>query len=149
MKRIINGRTYNTDTATKVARWEFKDEEDYDTVATLYQNRGGAFFTVYEWTVTHTDDWGARAESKVSFEAVSPSTLEHILRHTDDIEILNEDILEPPPEAEADERATSTVYLRLPPSLKDRAEDLAKGAGLSLNSWAIRCLERCAHPSAQ
>ena len=35
MKRVIDGKSYNTDTATIVAKWEYKDQDDYDTEATL------------------------------------------------------------------------------------------------------------------
>jgi hypothetical protein len=43
MKRIIDGVTYNTDTATRLARstWEQAGNE---VTGILYQTRGGAFF---------------------------------------------------------------------------------------------------------
>jgi predicted HicB family RNase H-like nuclease len=38
----------------------------------------------------------------------------------------------------------ATIYGRVPRSLKDRLEAKAKGEGVSLNTWVMRCVERCA-----
>jgi predicted HicB family RNase H-like nuclease len=37
----------------------------------------------------------------------------------------------------------ATIYLRVPRTLKDWIEAKAKEAKVSLNSWVIRCVERC------
>jgi hypothetical protein len=44
-KRIIDGNTYNTETATQIEGWD-TTEEDYPVThgQHLYQNRFGAFF---------------------------------------------------------------------------------------------------------
>jgi hypothetical protein len=47
MKRIVEGMTYNTDTATLLAWTERKKEREE-----LYQTRGGAFFQVRRPPVT-------------------------------------------------------------------------------------------------
>jgi HicB family len=57
---------------------------------------------------------------------------------------LNDGILDEPPEAAAEESPGSTLYIRVPTSLKNRIEALAKEADLSLNAWTMRCVERCA-----
>jgi predicted HicB family RNase H-like nuclease len=36
----------------------------------------------------------------------------------------------------------ATLYLLLPPTLKDRIVATAKKAGVALNEWVVRCLER-------
>ncbi len=135
MKRIIDGVTYNTDTATAVARWEYEDENGYDTDAVLYQTRGGAFFIVNTWD---TED-----KSKVYFEAVSRDFVTKLVERTDNLTILNDEVLADPPEATAEQSPGATLYLRVPSSLKDQAESAAKSDGISVNAWAMRCIERC------
>ena len=51
MKRIIDGVTYNTETATKLAQAEWTNALDEDEiVGILYQTRGGAYFVHHEIT---------------------------------------------------------------------------------------------------
>jgi hypothetical protein len=137
MKRVIEGVTYNTDTATVVARWEYKDQDDYNTDATLYRTRGGAFFIVHEWTVDERE--------KVYFEASTREQVQRLVERTDNLAILDEDILADPPEAAEEASPSATLYVRLPTALKDRLDVLAKNDGLSVNAWAMRCVERCAN----
>ena len=44
MKRIVDGKTYNTDTATKIAGARIESGDEDFTNLTLYVTRGGAFF---------------------------------------------------------------------------------------------------------
>ena len=37
---------------------------------------------------------------------------------------------------------TATIYVRVPSTLKSIVEDAAKAKGMSVNSYAIRCLEQ-------
>ena len=116
MKRIIEGATYNTDTATLVAEGAYEDEQRGVTSNTsLYQNKAGVFFTV---------------------EAAATKTCEQlgltILRDFGDL----------PPEAEAGE-ASATVYVRAPPSLKAALEARAAHEKVSLNVLMLRCAEEC------
>jgi predicted HicB family RNase H-like nuclease len=138
MKRIIDGQAYNTDTATAVARYEYVDEKEYDTEATLYVTRGGAFFIVHKWAVD--DQW------KYHFEAVSRGEVERLVERTDNLEIIDEEALAPPPEASEEVEPGATIYVRLPASLKKRVDEAAKAEGVSVNVFAMRCLERCAAP---
>lgn len=46
-KRIIDGKTYNTETATQLAGWD-DDEGPFEGGRYLYQTRFGAFF-LYVW----------------------------------------------------------------------------------------------------
>ena len=140
MKRVIDGVTYNTDTATKVATWEYEDDNHYDTVATLYQTRGGAFFAVHVWEVPDSNDI---PRSKVYFEAMSRDELQRMVERGDNLTILNSGILEEPPEAEAEEAPGATLYIRVPTSLKDKIEAAAGDEKLSINAWAMRCMESC------
>jgi hypothetical protein len=60
-----------------------------------------------------------------------------------EVELLN-DVFGEPPEAAAEEAPGATLYVRMPASLKDRAEEQARDEGVSLNTWTMRCVERCA-----
>lgn len=135
MKRIIDGVTYNTDTATAVARWEYKGEDDLDTDAILYQTRGGAFFIVHTWQTG--------GKEKVYFEAITRDGVQRLVERTDNLIILNDEILSDPPEASEEQSPGATLYLRVPSSLKEQAEASAKSDRVSVNVWAMRCMERC------
>jgi hypothetical protein len=52
----------------------------------------------------------------------------------------------PPIRAEGDEGGTSRINLRLPDSLKLRAEGAADKEGLSLNSWIVRAVAGALEP---
>jgi hypothetical protein len=135
MKRIIEGVTYNTDTATAVAQWEYDDQDGYTTDAKLYQTRGGAFFIVHKWDVDE--------KSKVYFESCSRETVLRLVERTDNLTILNEEVLQPPAEAVEETAPAATLYIRVPAALKSRVDALASEEGTSANAWAMRCLERC------
>jgi hypothetical protein len=53
------------------------------------------------------------------------------------------DVFADPPEAAAEDAPGATLYIRVPASLKDRADRLARDEEVSLNAWAMRCVERC------
>jgi len=145
VKRVIEGRTYNTDTSTRVARYEYEDDKGYDTEATVYQNRGGAFFIVHSWQELHPrGDQRTDMIEKYLFEASSREQIERMIARGQTMEIIDENALTVPPEAEEEEEPATTAYLRLPPALKNRIEAAAKKDRLSLNAWAIRCFETCA-----
>ena len=59
MKRIINGVSFNTETSTEIAKYEFDDVdggEQRTGFETLCQTRGGAFFThSYQRMVTQDE----------------------------------------------------------------------------------------------
>src|SRR5262249_10476663 len=46
-------------------------------------------------------------------------------------------------EAEAEAEPSATIYLRVPTVLKQRVDQAAAGAKLSVNAWAMKCMERC------
>ena len=49
MKKIINGKTYNTETAKKLANWDNEIYGSFDSIEeTLYQKRTGEFFLAGE-----------------------------------------------------------------------------------------------------
>jgi HicB family len=133
-KRIIDGKTYNTETATQVGG-ATTDVGPYEIGLYLYQNRLGAFF---EYTFQEGDP-------ETDYEKIAPLTPEqasawlekHLSWRPDLIEALFGEM----PEAGAGE---SKYTLRMPDSLKDRLAARAKANGQSLNAWIVRCLESCA-----
>jgi len=151
LKRIINGKTYNTHTSTLIARYEYVDDKGYDTTANIFQNRSGAFFIAHEWSEETEKGWNdienEKSEKKVMkyyFEASSREEITQLIARQDNFEILDERALTAPPEAEEEAEPAATAYLRLPIALKNRVEAAARKDGLSLNAWAIRCFENCA-----
>jgi hypothetical protein len=139
MKRIIDGKTYNTDTATRVARYEYEDDNGYDTLATVYITKGGAFFVVHVWEICEND---IDKITKQYFEAISRDELDRLVLRQN-IEIIDESVLQPPPEAVDEVEPAATIYVRVPAPLKKRVDEAATGAKLSANAWVMRCLENC------
>ena len=136
MKRIIEGRTYNTETATKVAR----GTEDGtrlgrdDHVETLYLTRGRVFFV--HAPDPDTEDY--------AIEAMSRDKAQDWLANFDDVDVYT-DALDLPPEAEADQegKPEATIYLRVPENLRRKIGEAAAKKDQSMNAWAMRCLEEC------
>ena len=135
-KRIIGGKTYNTETATQiVGREDDNDDMPFDSGAYLYQSRFGAFFLYSYLDGTGEDD----------YEKIQPFTPEqarewlekHYSYRVDLIETLFGEM----PEAGSGE---IKYTLRMPESLRDRLAARAKANEQSLNAWIIRCLETCA-----
>ena len=131
MKRIMDGKTYNTDTATRVAlggpEWSEASWE-------LYQTRHGAFFMV------STDHDGASQTLRPLEDAEAQAFME---KHANN---LVEQVFGPFPEAGAAEKR---LTIRIPGNLADRIEAAAKNKGLSLNSYAMRCFEIYANTDDQ
>jgi hypothetical protein len=124
MKQTIDCVAYNTETATPVAHRVhiYEVPAGQKEVQTIYQTRSGALF---EHHVI------ALKDSK-PLEIIKPCTHASLKRCiTEGWTIL--------PGAGAKAEVSTTLYLRLPKSLKARkAAD-----GQSANTWAMRCLERC------
>lgn len=144
VKRIIDGATYNTETATLIASGASEDDRlGTATDHELYQNRAGIFFAIEEVTKEYKDrddEWQERTTSEwyVVGDAVKARNWCERNRLT-----IHRDIDDMPPEAELDTEKLSTIYLRLPPVLKKALDDAAQADKASTNTWAMRCLEKC------
>lgn len=137
MKRIIDGKTYNTETATRVGG---ASEDPYHPgeFDLLYQTRHGAFFRHYGGMTNQGDD----------FEVLKPATPEEAKAWLEGHDLVDEiEALfgEQPEAGEAESRIT----VRIPDSLKARIEGLAAANKQSLNAWIMRCLETCASAQTQ
>lgn len=125
MKRIIDGLTYNTDTATEV----FSEGSDYSSAWWgIYQTRHGAFFKVV------VDHDGETATFTPLSDADAQTLLEKRANH------LVEQYFGPFPEVGAAERR---LTIRVPANLAERVGNAASAKGLSLNAYAMRCFEQC------
>ena len=137
MKRPVDGVTYDTNTATLLAESEYQvdwNNREYPTLGQLYQTKGGAFFIVEYITIGQNDD--GEDIHKIRFLKCSEDGA-RLWINTGNVEVhLN-------PFEEVSEETTGTVYVRMPAALKRRIEAAAEADGLSTNSWAMRCFEKC------
>ncbi|MHC2086616.1 toxin-antitoxin system HicB family antitoxin [Methylobacterium sp. CM6244] len=133
-KRIIDGKTYNTETATLI---EGRDEVDNAWIQGnyLYQTRFGAFFN-YRYLS------GADEHDHETIEPFTPDQANAWLEKNYSYQPeLIEKLFGEMPEAGSGE---VKYTLRMPESLRNKLSDKASTNKQSLNAWIIRCLERCA-----
>jgi hypothetical protein len=129
-KRIIDGKTYNTETATQIVGSSGDNGFSYRG-SYLYQTRFGAFFLYW------FDDGEGEGISPWSPEQAREWLVKNYSYRTDIIESLFGKM----PEAGSGE---SKFTLRMPDSLRERLAERAKSNNQSLNAWIVRCLESCA-----
>lgn len=153
-KRIINGQTYNTDTATLIARAETNfishsdERQGAHTEVKVYQTRGGAFF-LYTFSEAPRKDRNGNEQLVVVDNVFEPMTREEVEEWVKNegyynyhIELLSPTFGEPP-EAAGEAVPAASLYIRVPTSLKVRIEEAAEADKLSVNAWAMRCMEAC------
>lgn len=130
-KRIINGKSYNTETSTLVHEVSGREESNYDG---LYQTKHGAFFL---W-------WYDVAREASGIKPMSDDEAQKWLERLDVPAALLEQYFGDFPEAGASE---SRITLRLPGNLYKRVSASAAAANLSLNTYLMRLLERSESPN--
>jgi hypothetical protein len=127
-KRIIDGRTYNTETATHLGHYdpaEFPYEED------LFKTRHGAYFL---WKFNATSD------PEEEIEPLTPERAQTWMERYCTPEMVESEFGEMPEAGDPEARIT----LRIPDTLHKRITALAEAQKQSLNAWILRCVERCA-----
>ncbi len=133
-KRIIDGKTYNTETATEHAGWSWDDGPREEGIY-LFQTRFGAFF---EYSFLH----GAQEDDHETIKPLTPAEAQKWLEEkTSWNPELIEALFGEMPEAGSGE---VKFTLRMPESLRNRLSERAAANKQSLNAWMIRCLESCA-----
>jgi hypothetical protein len=140
MKRIMNGKTYDTDIATLVAENTQHDNRGQAVRTALYQANDGVFFAVDEIEREHRNngDWHARLSYEWEVVGDAGDALRFCEKRCLTIFQNIEDVL---PEASFDQSA-STMSVQLPSSLRSVMMAESKKQNLSLNAFALRCVER-------
>jgi hypothetical protein len=146
MKRIYDGKTYNTDTSEKIAQMESEEavfqSDPIEWEDTLFQTRGGAFFVVQKKTWTDRDKKGELGRrEKFMFQPMTETEAHDFIMRVGAQVFHNP--FEDPPEAENDEERGATVFVRTSTDFKHRIDRAAEKAGLSTNAWALRCFKNC------
>ena len=134
MKRIIGGKTYNTETATCVAK-AYQHPMDDAHFSELYQTRHGAYFTHYGDLSLGADDYGF-----LEIRPLSPAEAQAWMERNASTDLIEAHFGEQPEAGESESRLT----VRIPDKLKERVEALAAANKQSVNAWIMRCLESCA-----
>jgi len=135
-KRIIDGKTYNTETATKLAAEAFPPQQYAAEFDELYQTRHGAYFR-------HHGDWGATdhvGELMVMIDPLTAPDAQKWMEKHGFFLLIEKHFGKQPEAGEAESRIT----LRIPDVLKNQIENLALKNKQSLNAWIMRCVENCA-----
>lgn len=140
MKRIINGKTYDTDIATLVAENTQHDNRGQTVGTTLYQANDGVFFAVdeIEREHRHNGDWHAR--KSYEWEVVGDAGDARRFCEKRGLTIFEniDDVL---PEASFDQFA-GNISVQLPSSLRHMMMAESKKQNLSLSAFTLRCVER-------
>lgn len=135
MKKIINGRQYNTDTATKLGGWSspgsYSDFNHYEE--TLYQKRTGEFFLFGEgganskYAVSQgMNSWSGGCEIiPLSWEAAQKWAEEHL--SADEYESIFG------PVSEDDSRTVVTMTMSV--ASLEKAKRAAAKAGMTLSAY--------------
>jgi hypothetical protein len=135
MKRIIKGKTYNTETATQVCGWNGWDKDphcSFEHGASLYQTRYGAYFL-------HA--YHLFADEKGFLTPFTPQEAQEWMESITCVDFTKyiEEHFGEMPEAGISE---SRLTLRMTDSLKSKIEVFAKKNQQSVNAWIVKSLEK-------
>jgi hypothetical protein len=131
IKQIIDGKAYNTETAEVVYdTFSNHTHDDHGSLAgaALHRTRHGAFFLLV-----------ADHEGYPSIKPMTDAEAQTFLEKEKATEALDQ-CFGPFPEAGAAERR---LTIRIPGNLANRLEIAANAKGMSVNTYAMRCFERC------
>jgi len=126
-KRIIDGKTYNTETATLLGRWEPSDSPIEEA---LFKTRHGAYFR-YMYLDTEPDE---------QIQPLAPEFAQRWMEQHCRAELIEAEFGEMPEAGDPEARIT----LRIPETLRKRIAAVAQDRNQSLNAWILRCIERAA-----
>jgi len=144
MKRVIGGKAYNTETATKLCELDGPDNRGdfsfHDTA--LYVTRGGAYFlagyggprSMWARSMSNGEWCGGEGVRPVSAQEAA-----EILAREGEVETLER--LFGPTEEAADPAAKDPALLvRMTPVLKGLVADAARAAGVPVNAWVLQAI---------
>ena len=158
IKQVIDGKTYNTETARRLATVELMgyrtDQRGRFTTNTpkkvgstsLYETRGGGYFLVRDYDPTSDiADPDLAGQLRIHDRGVIPLKREEALGWAES-KALDSDRIEEMfgKVAEVGEAGdeTGAILLRVPRTFKLAIEKSAALAGVSTNTWLMRCAER-------
>jgi hypothetical protein len=151
IKQVIDGKTYNTETARCLATVDLlgyrTDERGRFTTNTpttsLYETRGGAYFLIRDY-----DPAGFFAEPdlvgqfRIHHRGVIPLKRKEALGWAESKGLDSDKVEEMFGKAAEAGDQTGAILLRVPQTLKLAIEKSAAVAGVSTNTWLMRCAER-------
>jgi HicB-like protein involved in pilus formation len=126
-KRIIESKTYNTETSTLLGQWE---PDDAPLLEALFKTRHGAYF-LYSFRDDIPHEW---------IKPLQPEVAKTWVEKNCSSEVWEAEFGEAPEAGDPEARIT----LRIPETLRKRIAAIAEERKQSLNAWVQRCLERCA-----
>ena len=148
IKQVIDGKTYNTETARCHATVELMgyrtDQRGRFTTNTpkkvgttsLYENRGGAYFLVRDYDPDVSPEPEVVGQFRIHDRGVIPLKPEEALGWAES------KALDPDEMFGKTGDQTGAILLRVPQTLKLAIEKFAAVAGVSTNTWLMRCAER-------
>ena len=148
IKQVIDGKTYNTETARCLATVELMgyrtDQRGRFTTNTpkkvgttsLYENRGGAYFLVRDYDPDVSPEPEVVGQFRIHDRGVIPLKPEEALGWAES------KALDPDEMFGKTGDQTGAILLRVPQTLKLAIEESAAVAGVSTNTWLMRCAER-------
>ena len=151
IKQVIDGKTYNTETARCLATVELMgyrmDERGRFTTNTpkkvgttsLYENRGGAYFLVRDYDPDVSPEPEVVGQFRIHDRGVIPLKRKEALGWAESKALDLDEMFGRV--AEAGDQ-TGAILLRVPQTLKLAIEKSAAVAGVSTNTWLMRCAER-------
>lgn len=154
MRRIIEGRAYNTDTAAQVASAAATDPKAPFRRATLFLNRDGRYFVHYERTDLLAGTGKGSDADEVIRLIQTPEDLAELRKQMGEYPWLIHDeaawksigdaVAKPVGKRRkgAPVASETALTLRLPQSLKARVASAAAAEGVSANAWIMRQIER-------
>lgn len=139
MRKIINGKLYDTDKAQELGSYHYLYPGDFDwTHEVLYRKRTGEFFTWGEggprsrYAVSEDHGWsGGQAITPISFEEAQAWAEEHL--DADEYEAIFGEVSE--------DAEDVVISAKLPAAVDAKLRRMAAEAGTSVTAMIIRLIE--------
>ena len=148
IKQVIDGKTYNTETARCLATVELMgyrtDQRGRFTTNTpkkvgttsLYENRGGAYFLVRDYDPDVSPEPDLVGQFRIHDRGMIPLKRKEALGWAESKALDLDEMFSKTGDQ------TGAILLRVPQTLKLAIEESAAVAGVSTNTWLMRCAER-------
>jgi hypothetical protein len=154
VKQVIDGKAYNTETARCLAtvdlmgyRMDGRGRFTTNTpkkvgTSSLYETGGGAYFLVRDYPDDVHAIHEVAGQLQVRGAGIIPVTRKQALAWAEDRGLDADKIEEMFGKVAGTGDQTGAILLRVPQTLKLAIEKSAAVAGVSTNTWLMRCVER-------